>query len=131
MKFCLDTNTLIYFFKGLGNVSNRLLSTSPAEIAIPALVIFELEVGIGKSTSPRKRKSQLQELMSLVSIIPFGQSEAKCAAGIRIKLEKQGIPIDPYDILIAASALANNSTLVTHNKREFERVEGLKVEDWY
>jgi tRNA(fMet)-specific endonuclease VapC len=131
MKYCLDTNTLIYFFKGLGDVSNRLLATPPNEIGIPAVVIFELEVGIGKSTSPRKRKTQLQELTSLVSIIPFGQSEAKSAAGIRIKLEKQGVQIGAYDILIAASALANKSTLVTHNKREFERVEGLKIEDWY
>lgn len=131
MKYCLDTNTLIYFFKGLGDVSNRLLTTPPGEIAIPTVVIFELEVGIGKSTSPRKRKTQLQEITSLVNIISFGQSEAKCAAGIRIKLERQGIPIGPYDILIAASALANNSTLVTHNKSEFERVAGLKIEDWY
>lgn len=131
MKFCLDTNTLIYFFKGLGNVSTRLLTTPPGEIAIPAVVIFELEVGIGKSAYPRKKKSQLQELASLVNIVPFGQSEAKCAAGIRIKLERQGNPIGPYDILVAASAMANNSTLVTHNQKEFERVEGLKVEDWY
>ncbi len=131
MKYCLDTNTLIYFFKGLGDVSNRLLTTPPGEIAIPTVVIFELEVGIGKSTSPRKRITQLQEITSLVNIISFAQSEAKCAAGIRIKLERQGIPIEPYDILIAASALANNSTLVTHNKREFERVVGLKIEDWY
>jgi tRNA(fMet)-specific endonuclease VapC len=87
MKYCLDTNTLIYFFKGQGDVSNRLLATPPREIAIPAVVIFELEVGIGKSTSPRKRIAQLQEILSLVNIISFGQSEAKCAAGIRIKLE--------------------------------------------
>jgi tRNA(fMet)-specific endonuclease VapC len=127
----LDTNTLIYFFKGLGNVSTRLLAIPPGEIAIPTVVIFELEVGIGNSTSPRKRKTQLQELASLVSIISFGQSEAKFAAGIRIKLERQGNPIGPYDILIAASAMANNSTLVTHNQKQFERVEGLKIEDWY
>ncbi len=131
MRYCLDTNTLIYFFKGLGNVSKRLLAIPPGEIAIPAVVIFELQVGIGKSTSPRKRITQLQEITSLVNIIPFGQSEAKCAAGIRIKLEKQGNSIGPYGILIAASALANNSTLVTHNKKEFERVAGLKIEDWY
>ena len=131
MKYCLDTNTLIYFFKGLGNVSKRLLNTPPGEIAIPAVVIFELEVGIGKSTSPRKRKAQLQEFMSLVNIVTFGPSEAKHAANIRIKLEKQGIPIGPYDILIAASAIANNSTLVTHNQKEFKRVDGLKIEDWY
>jgi tRNA(fMet)-specific endonuclease VapC len=131
MKYCLDTNTLIYFFKGLGDVSNRLLAMPPGEIAIPAVVLYELEVGIGKSSSPRKRTTQLQEMTSLVTIISFGQTEAKCAAGIRIKLEKQGIPIGPYDILIAATALANNSTLVTHNTREFKRVSDLKIEDWF
>jgi len=131
MRYCLGTNTLTCFFKGLGKVSKRLLATPPGEIAIPAVVIFELEVGIGKSTSPRKRIAQLQEITSLVNVISFGQPEAKSAAGIRIKLEKQGTPIGPYDILIAASAMANNSTLVTHNKREFERVAGLKIEDWY
>jgi len=131
MKYCLDTNTLIYFFKGMGNVSNRLLATPPGEIAIPAVVLYELEVGIGKSTSPRKRINQLQEITALVDIISFGLAEARCAGSIRIKLERQGIPIGPYDILIAASALANYSTLVTHNTSEFERVSGLKIEDWY
>jgi tRNA(fMet)-specific endonuclease VapC len=131
MKYCLDTNTLIYFFKGQGNVSKRLLATPPGEIAIPAVVVFELEVGIGKSTSPRKRIAQLHEITSLVNIISFGQTEAKSAAAIRIKLEKKGIPIGPYDILIAASAITNKSTLITHNKKEFERIDELKIEDWY
>jgi tRNA(fMet)-specific endonuclease VapC len=131
MIYCLDTNILIYFFKGQGNVANRLLNTPPNNITIPAIVIFELEVGIGKSTSPTKRKKQLQELTSLVNIIPFGQSEAKCAAEIRIKLERQGSLIGPYEILIAASAMANNSILATHNVREFKKIENLKIEDWY
>lgn len=131
MTYVLDTNTLIYYFKGLGNVSTRLLSIPPSEIAVPTIVLFELEVGIAKSMSPRKRKAQLQEFSSLVKIIPFDYNAVKWAAEIRVKLEKQGVPIGPYDILIAASALATNSTLVTPNKKEFERVESLKIEDWY
>ena len=67
----------------------------------------------------------------LVNIIPFDTAAARSAAGIRAKSEKRGVPIGPYDILIAASAMANNCTLVTHNQKEFERVEGLKIEDWY
>ena len=130
MKYCLDTNTLIYFFKGRGDVSNRLLATAPGQIAIPTIVLFELEVGIGKSSSPRKRISQLQEITSLVNIISFGRTEVKYAASIRVNLEQQGTPIGPYDILIAASALANNLTLVTDNTSEFKRVSGLKIEDW-
>ncbi len=131
MKYVLDTNTLIYFFKGLGNVSDRLLSIPPAEIGIPAIVLYELKVGIGKSGTSKKRKIQLKEFISLVKIIPFGYEEARCAANIRVKLERKGVPIGPYDILIAASALADRGTLVTHNLKEFERVEGLKIEDWY
>jgi tRNA(fMet)-specific endonuclease VapC len=131
MMYLLDTNTLIYYFRGMGNVAERLLSTSPSEIAISAIVLFELEVGIAKSVSPRKRKAQLQEFTSLVSVLFFDRSAAESAAKIRVKLEKRGVPIGPSDILIAASALATNSTLVTHNRKEFERIEGLRIEDWF
>ena len=108
-----------------------MLSISPSEIALSTIVLFELEVGIAKSVSPRKRKTQLQEFTSLVNIISFDRAAAESAAGIRAKLEKRGVSIGPYDILIAASALATNSTLVTHNKKEFERIESLRIEDWY
>ena len=131
MKYVLDTNTLIYFFKGLGHVSKHMLEQSPSELAIPTVVLFELEVGIAKSTSPRKRKSQLQEITALVKVLPFGITESKSAAQIRVKLEKQGLPIGPYDVLIAATALANNMILITHNQKEFGRIEGLKIEDWF
>jgi tRNA(fMet)-specific endonuclease VapC len=131
MKYVLDTNTLIYFFKGLGDVSKNMLAQPPSEIAIPTVVLFELEVGIAKSTSPRKRKSQLQEITALVNVLPFGIAESKAAAQIRVKLEKQGLPIGPYDVLIAATAMANNMILVTHNQKEFGRIESLKIEDWY
>ena len=131
MKYVLDTNTLIYYFKGIGNIATRLLATPPNDIGIPTIVLYELEVGIAKSVRPRKRKAQLQEFISLVNIIPFSYAEAECAADIRAKLEKKGRLIGPYDILIAASAMANNNILVTHNQREFQRIRGLKVEDWY
>ena len=131
MRFVLDTNTLIYFFKGIGNVKNRLLSVPPSEIALPAIVLFELEFGIAKSASPRKRIRQLKDFTALVNVIPFGLAEARTAAQIRAKLEKKGIPIGPYDVLIAACAKANNLILVTHNLKEFKRIEGLQLEDWF
>jgi tRNA(fMet)-specific endonuclease VapC len=131
MKYVLDTNTLIYFFKGVGNVKNRLLSLPPSEIVLPAIVLFELEFGIAKSASPRKRIRQLNDFAALVNVIPFGPAEAKAAAQIRAKLEKKGIPIGPYDVLIAACAKVNNLILVTHNLKEFKRIQGLQVEDWF
>jgi tRNA(fMet)-specific endonuclease VapC len=131
MRFVLDTNTLIYFFKGVGNVPARLLSTPPTDIAIPTIVIVELEFGLAKSKSPHKRRLQLQEFSSSVAILPFGINEAQAAASIRADLESTGKPIGPYDLLIAASAVSNNAVLVTHNQREFSRIQGLKIEDWY
>jgi tRNA(fMet)-specific endonuclease VapC len=129
--YVLDTNTLIYYFKGMGNVSENLLDKTPKDIGIPAIVLFELEVGIAKSKAPRKRTQQLREITSIVNIIPFGDKEAKVSASIRTKLEKQGLPIGPYDLLIGGSAVANQAILVTHNTKEFERIENLGIEDWY
>ncbi len=131
MKYALDTNTLIYFFKGAGNVKNRLLSVPPGEIVLPSIVLFELEFGIAKSSSPRKRISQLKDFTALVNVIAFGPAEAKAAAQIRSKLEKKRIPIGLYDVLIAACVQANNLILVTHNLKEFKRIDGLRVEDWF
>jgi tRNA(fMet)-specific endonuclease VapC len=129
--FVLDTNTLIYYFKGMGNVSENLLAREPQEIAIPSIVVFELEFGIAKSTSPQRRQKQLETFFSSVTILPFGEQEARQAAAIRAALEKGGEPIGPYDVLIAATTLANQGTLVTHNTKEFGRVEGLNLVDWY
>ena len=127
----LDTNTLIYFFKGLGNVGDILLNHAPGDIGIPSIVLYELEVGIAKSTSPQKRREQLKALTTVTQLLPFNSAEAEAAAQIRVNLEKQGTPIGPYDLLIAGTALAQNATLVTRNIREFNRIETLKMENWY
>lgn len=129
--YVLDTNTLIYFFKGIGNISHHLLDKAPNTINIPSIVLFELEVGIAKSTSPNKRRQQLDQLTSIVNILPFGHKEARMASQVRADLEKQGATIGPYDILIAGTALSHRGILVTHNAAEFERVSGLQIEDWY
>lgn len=129
--FVLDTNTLIYYFKAQGKVVENFLQKPPRDIYIPSIVIYEIEVGIGKSNSPRKRTNQLATLLSAVNVLPFGLEEAKSAAHIRVSLEQVGKPIGPYDVLIAATALAQGGTLVTHNKQEFGRIDHLIIEDWF
>ena len=129
--YVLDTNTLIYFFKGLGGVSNRVLAVPPKQISIPSIVLYELEVGIARSTSPKKRRKQLEDFTSLVKVLPFRTEEARSAASIRVDLEKKGRPIGPYDILIAAVAMTNQFILVTRNTAEFSRIKGLRLENWY
>ncbi|MDP2903346.1 MAG: type II toxin-antitoxin system VapC family toxin [Methylovulum sp.] len=129
--YALDTNTVIYFFKGMGNVATHLFSLPPYEIVLPAVVLYELEVGIAKSTSPEKRRTQLNELLTVVRVLPFSEKEAEITARIRATLEKAGTPIGPLDILIAGTALANQATLVTHNTKEFSRIVSLRLEDWF
>ena len=125
--YILDTKTLIYFFKGVGNVSAHLLSKSPQEISIPTVVLYELQVGIEKSTHPQKRKKQLEVLVSRVTVSSFDVKEACIAATIRADLERKGTPIGPYDILIAAIALSSKSILVTHNTKDRHRKMGIGV----
>lgn len=127
----LDTNTLIYFFKGQGRVAERLLATAPAEIAIPAVTVYEIETGIAKSAEPAKRRAQFDALLGLVTILPFDHTAASHAAALRAALENAGRPIGPLDTLIAGTALANGATLVTRNLREFSRVPHLQAIDWY
>jgi tRNA(fMet)-specific endonuclease VapC len=129
--YLLDTNTLIYFFKNIGNVSEVLLSKPPKKIAIPAITLYELEVGIAKSNNPSKRRKQLNEFVSQISVYQFGAKEAAIAAHIRATLESQGTPIGPYDTLIAGIALSTKSILVTHNTKEFNRIKKLNIEDWF
>lgn len=129
--YLLDTNTLIYFFKGLGNVSKVLLEKQPADISISAITLYELEVGIAKSVRPKKRLQQLTSLASRITVLPFTNPEAKAAAKIRAELENKGTPIGPLDNLIAGTAIAANAVMVTHNIKEFSRVPGLLTEDWF
>ncbi|WP_211922174.1 type II toxin-antitoxin system VapC family toxin [Desulfolutivibrio sulfodismutans] len=129
--FVLDTNTVIHFFKGAGNVATRLLATPPSQVGVPAVVAYELETGLAKCGYPVRRVQELGLFLSAVSLLPFGVDEARAAAGARARLEAQGTPIGPMDILIAGTALARGAILVTRNVREFSRVSGLVVENWY
>ena len=131
MKYLLDTNTLIYYFKGLGNVKERLLVCQPSEIVFSSVVYYELQVGILKSTSPQKRIAQLAILKNQVSWVDFDEKSAEATAQIRVELERMGKPIGAYDVQIAGMAMANDLILVTHNTGEFGRVSGLKLEDWF
>ncbi|MEX2262005.1 MAG: type II toxin-antitoxin system VapC family toxin [Bryobacteraceae bacterium] len=127
----LDSNTLIYYFKGVGRVAEHLQATPPREIGIPSIVLYELEVGLGRLGQREHRRRELAQLLQLVRILPFDESSARAAAGIRVRLETLGMPIGPLDTLIAGTALGHGAVLVTHNTGEFHRVPGLTVMDWF
>lgn len=129
--WALDTNTVIHYFKGVGHVAEHLLATPPSRVAVPSVVVYEIEVGILKSGEANKRRRQFAELLEVVKVLPFAQEEAQSAARIRVELERKGTSISPLDLLIAGTALAHGATLVTRNTGEFSRVPGLALENWY
>jgi tRNA(fMet)-specific endonuclease VapC len=129
--YALDTNTLVHAFQGKGGVLERLLAVPPAEVALPAVALYELEVGIARSTAAPHRRNQLHALALFLRVLPFGTGEARAAARIRVELEKAGQTIGPLDLLIAGTALQHGATLVTHNVGEFSRIAGLQIEDWF
>lgn len=95
------------------------------------MVIYELEYGIAKSSSPAKRRKQLGELCAVVEILPFAENEAQITAKLRADMAKLATPIGYYDILIAGIALSYHGVLATHNTSEFSRIPKLKIEDWF
>lgn len=106
------------------------LATPPRDVAISAVTLFELEVGIQKSSAAAKRRKQLDTLIAFVAVLPFGSQEARAAATIRAKLDKRGTPIGPLDNLIAGTAAVHGATIVTRNVDEFSRVRGVRVANW-
>ncbi len=70
--YLLDTNTLIYFFKGLGHIPERMLASAPGEIVLPSITVYEIETGIAKSKQPEMLRKDLDDLLSMVNVLPFG-----------------------------------------------------------
>jgi tRNA(fMet)-specific endonuclease VapC len=130
--YLLDTCTLSDFFSGKGKTQERLRSVSPAEVSISAITVMEIQYGFALNPAAKKRFSDpFQSLIASTAIILFDAKAADAAALIRAQLKMRGTPIGGWDLLIGATAVAHGCTLVTSNTREFERIEGLAVEDWH
>jgi tRNA(fMet)-specific endonuclease VapC len=132
--YCLDTNVIIL---ALNERSPKLARRLDAEIEcgtpllVPTEDLFELEYGYSKSKFRDQNRARLSTFLSAGFDFPvFETGDAVEAGEIRARLEVEGQVIGPYDILIAAQARRRGATLVTLNRREFERVPGLVVTDW-
>jgi tRNA(fMet)-specific endonuclease VapC len=131
MKFILDTNTCIRYISGRSPaVRNKLQRQHPADITLCAIVKAELFYGAMKSVNPGLTLAEQARFFNRFSSLAFDDVAARIFGEIRADLARKGTPIGPYDLQIAAIALANRLTLVTHNTREFSRVDGLNLEDW-
>lgn len=128
--FLLDTNILSDLIRQPdGMVAHAIADVGEDAVATSIIVAGELRYGAEKRGSPRL-KSKIEELLSLIAVLPLKDGADTCYGRLRADLERRGTPIGANDMLIAAHALAIGATLVTDNIREFERVDGLQLVNW-
>ena len=129
MRYLLDANAVIALLNDTTSpIARRTRRHAPKDIGISAIVIHELYYGAFKSQRVEKNVARVDALQ--FPVLEFDEEDARHAGEIRAHLASKGTPIGPYDVLIAGQAKARELTLVTHNTTEFQRVPGLKVEDW-
>ena len=131
MRYLLDTNICVFLIR---NKSPRILvelRKHPLEdLCISSITMAELEYGCDRSADPAKNRLALTEFLSPFTLLSFDESAACVYGKVRTGLEKVGTPIGSMDLLIASHAVSQQMIVVTNNTREFNRVEGLAVEDW-
>jgi tRNA(fMet)-specific endonuclease VapC len=129
--YLLDTNACIRVLNGSSEpLVTRLRSHAPSEIRVSSVTRAELLYGARRSSRVAENLCLLAAFFAPLVSLPFDDSCAEQYGALRASLAAAGRPIGPNDLLIAATALAHDVTLVTRNLREFSRVAGLKIEDW-
>ena len=129
MRYVLDTNALVQVLRGPGSsVESRLRTLEPDDVGVSAVVMHELYYGAFRSERPESNLAVVEEIG--LTVVELAREDAREAGRLRATLAAAGLPIGPFDVLIAGQAVARGLTLVTRNTREFARVDGLAVQDW-
>jgi len=129
MIYMLDTDTVSQVIKKHPPVIKKLISHEDDEICISAITNAELFYGLEKKNSQRLF-NEVRSIIGKCTIINFDASQSELYGKIRVDLEKSGTPLGDMDLLIASAAMSTGAILVSHNKKHFSRIKGLKVEDW-
>ena len=131
MKWMLDTDTCIAIIKGKPpGVLKKLRGKSVGQVGISSITLGELAFGAAKSGRRDESRAALAEFLLALEIASFDSDAASSYGQVRASLEKRGTPIGPLDTLTGAHAAALDVILVTHNTREFSRIDTLRLEDW-
>ncbi len=131
MRYILDTNICIYIIKKKPvEVFEKFRKLPLGTVGISSITLAELVFGVSKSSQPEKNQLALNQFLIPLDIIDFDTQAALAYGRIRADLEKKGTPIGSLDTLIAAHVISLKLTLVTNNEKEFNRVEGLIIENW-
>ncbi|WP_456370855.1 PIN domain-containing protein [Thermodesulfatator atlanticus] len=128
--YLLDTNIVIYTLKGIRPVLAHLEAHRDDPMALSAATLMELYYGAYKSQKVRANLARIRAIEEAFEIIPVGPEIAETFGDLKAGLEREGLPLDDFDLILAATALCYNLTLVTNNVSHFGRIEGLKLENW-
>jgi tRNA(fMet)-specific endonuclease VapC len=131
VRYLLDTTVLSDFTRGQSAVLTRLKATRKGDVAICTVTVMETEYGLQLNPArARKIEPVLRELLQDLHVLAYEREDAQTTAALRAALSRRGMPIGPYDLMIAGTALRRGLVMVTSNSNEFGRIDGLILEDW-
>jgi tRNA(fMet)-specific endonuclease VapC len=130
LRYMLDTNICIYTIKNNPAAVREKFQQHQNHLCISSIVLSELLYGAEKSSQPEKSLALIEGMAARLEVLNFDEHAAAHAAEIRADLARKGTPIGHYDVLIAGHARSRGLVLVSNNLREFERVDGLRLENW-
>ncbi|MBR0036277.1 MAG: type II toxin-antitoxin system VapC family toxin [Bacteroidales bacterium] len=133
-KYLLDTNILIEFMWGTPTIVSKIIQTGFDKCCISTISLHELYYGAynAKKKSERcfrEEIARIEKLLTKLTVLPLG-TNGEIYGNIKYSLEKKGLIIDEFDMVIASHAISEGLTVVTDNLKHFSRIEGLKVENW-
>ncbi len=130
LKFMLDTNICIFTIKNRPEAVRMAFMAHHGQLCISTVTLMELVYGAEKSSSPQRNLAVVEGFAARLEVLNYDQDAAIHTGQLRAELALLGKPIGPYDQMIAGHARSQGLILVTNNTREFERVPGLRIEDW-
>lgn len=129
MKYLLDTNICVHFFRGKFNLIEKLEKVGLTNCAISEITLAELIFGAENSLSPQKNRDIVEKFSSKVTVLPI-YDVINLYAKEKVRLRKSGTLISDFDLLIGCTAVQKELIMVTENYREFERISNIKIENW-
>ena len=130
LKYMLDTNIVIFTMKNKPASVREMFKKHNGRMCISSITYMELVYGAERSSNPERNLTSLEGFVARMDVLPLDDSAAAHAGQIRAELARLGMPIGPYDQLIAGHARSQGLVLVTNNEKEFARVPGLRTENW-
>ncbi len=128
--FLLDTDTIIYALKGDPSVKKRLEEHIGDPMGVSVVSLMELYYGAYKSRRVTVNLARIRAIEAAFEVIPVSLAAAQTFGELKTDLEKQGTPLDDFDLVLAACALTHNFTLVTNNTKHFSRIAELRLVNW-